>query len=183
MSRDDETEALHRALLAAFPSQGALEQMLRFGMGWRLAEIAAGNLSDQVFAILKFAEARGLVSRLVEAASAANPDNPELRAVATRAANAVARQPSESPVRVVQVDKRALRHTILDAYSLEELELLCADLEEQLNARGHGIRLSLEELGGSSKPAKVLNLIEFLDRRQLLNTLVETVRQQRPGQS
>jgi hypothetical protein len=181
VSRDNETEALHRALLAAFPSQGALEQMLRFGMGWRLAEIASGNLSDQVFAILKFAEARGLVSRLVEAARAANPDNPALRAVATRAADAVARQPSESPV--VQVDKRALRHAILEAYSLEELELLCADLEEQLNARGHGIRLSLEELGGSSKPAKVLNLIEFLDRRHLLNTLVETVRQQRPGQS
>ena len=180
MSRDDETEALHRALLAAFPSQGALEQMLRFGMGWRLAEIASGNLSDQVFAILKFAEARGLVSRLVEAARAANPDNPGLRAVATGAADAVARQPSESRV---QVDKRALRHAILEAYSLEELELLCADLEQQLNARGHGIRLSLEELGGSSKPAKVLNLIEFLDRRHLLNTLVETVRQQRPGQS
>src|SRR5688500_4233001 len=74
-------ETLHRTLLSAFPTQRALEQMLRFGMDLNLAEIASGNLSDQVFDVIRYAEARGVVPRLVESALAANPTNPDLRAL------------------------------------------------------------------------------------------------------
>jgi hypothetical protein len=74
--------ALYRALLSAFPQEGELERMLDLGMGIRLAEIASGNLSNRVHAVVTFAEARGLTSALVRAALTANPENPELRALA-----------------------------------------------------------------------------------------------------
>src|SRR5262245_35071168 len=74
-------ETLHRALLSAFPTQRGLEQMVRFGMNLNLAEVASGNLSDQVFDVLRYAEARGVVPQLVESALAANPTNPDLRAL------------------------------------------------------------------------------------------------------
>ena len=176
-------EALYRALLSAFPSEEALERMLRFGMSLNRAEIASGNLSDQVFAIIRFAEARGLLATLLQASLAANPNNVDLRALPA-ADFETPRTPavgSTEPASAAKVDKVALRRTIQDAYALEELQLLCADVEERCKRLGHDVRLSLDDVGGATKPVKVLNLIEFLDRRRLLDVLVQTVRDQRPG--
>ncbi len=38
-----------------------------------------------------------------------------------------------------------------------------------------------EIVGGSGKPAQVLNLIQYLDRRGYLDYLVKAVRRARPG--
>jgi len=180
-----DVEALYRGLLSAFPNEGALERMLRFGMGLNLAEIATGNLSNQVFAVVRFAEANGRLDQLRQAALAANPGNADLSALPELRTHAPATEGATSADRrtgaAATVDKRALRQAIQEFYTLEELQLLCADLEEHLKARGHDINLSLDDIGGATKPVKVLNLIEFLDRRRVLDVLVDAVRDQRPG--
>lgn len=179
-----ELEALHRALLSAFPNGSALEQMLMFGMGISLAEIASGNLSNQVFQVIRFVEAKGQLDQLIQSAVAANPGNPGLRAVADLRAQRPAKPEAAAPnsfSAVVKIDKVALRKAIQASFTAEELEVLCADIQQTLNLRGHDVQVSLEEVGGASKTAKLLNLIEFLDRRRLLDVLVQAVREQRPG--
>jgi hypothetical protein len=181
---DRELEALYRALLSAFPSEGALERMLRFGMGLNRAEIASGNLSNQVFDVIRFAEARGQIDQLIRSAIAANPGNADLKAVAELRAQTVVTQGAptvNASVAAAKVDKLALRNAIQESYTLEELQLLCADLQEHLKTRGREVRLSFDDIAGATKAIKVLNLIEFLDRRRLLDVLVETIRNQRPG--
>ncbi len=176
-------EALYRALLSAFPTEEALEKMLRFGMGVNLAEIASGNLSDQVFAVIRFAEAQGLLATLLQSSLAASPNNAsllalsELRFDSTSARTVALTEPGS----VSKVDKVALRNAIQQAYALEELQLLCADLQERCKTLGHDVGVSLDDIGGTTKPVKILNLIEFLDRRRLLGVLVQAVREQRPG--
>ena len=184
MTSGGDTQALYRALLSAFPSTGELARMLQFGMQLNLAEIASGNLSEQTFAVVRFAEARGLVDQLLNSAVAANPDNAELRAYVDRRAHAQAAPTATvapAPDVATKINKVALRKAIQDAFTLEELEILCADLQDSLADRGHEIRVSLDDLAGATKPAKILSLIEFLDRRRVLEFLVERVREQRPG--
>jgi hypothetical protein len=79
------------------------------------------------------------------------------------------------------VDKRTLRETMVQAFSLDELELLCADIEHDLAANGIALQVNLELVGGSGKPGKVLSLISYLDRRGHLTYLVTAVRRARPG--
>jgi hypothetical protein len=79
------------------------------------------------------------------------------------------------------VDRTRLRNVIVERFTVEELEILCADLDQRLRTRLGADRLSLENLGGEGKPAKVLNLIEFVENRDLLDELVKMVREQRPG--
>jgi hypothetical protein len=79
------------------------------------------------------------------------------------------------------VDKRALRDAILNSFNLEDLDLLCADIEQDLKENNISLSVSLEMVGGSSKTSKVLNLIEYLARRQYLGYLVAAVRRARPG--
>jgi hypothetical protein len=79
------------------------------------------------------------------------------------------------------VDKRALRERMVQAFSLDELELLCADIEHDLAANGIALQVNLELVGGNGKPSKVLNLISYMDRRGYLAYLVTAVRHARPG--
>jgi hypothetical protein len=79
------------------------------------------------------------------------------------------------------VDKRALREAMILNFGLEDLEVLCADVEEALKDAGLPLQVNLEIVGGSGKRAKVLNLIQYLDRRGYLGYLVQAVRSVRPG--
>ena len=73
---------LHDALMAGFPSPGALSRFLSFHMEVPLSTIAGqGGLSDQVFDLIVWAEARGRLFELVEKAVLDNPDNADLRLV------------------------------------------------------------------------------------------------------
>ena len=79
------------------------------------------------------------------------------------------------------VDARSLREAMTRAFSMEELEVLCADVQVMLHDAGIDEQVSLELVGGASKVARVLNLIQFLERRGYLGYLVEAVRATRPG--
>jgi hypothetical protein len=79
------------------------------------------------------------------------------------------------------VDKRALREIMTQAFSIEELQVLCDDVHHELKNAGIGLAVDLDTVGGSGKTAKVLNLIQYLDRRGYLDTLVKAVRSARPG--
>jgi hypothetical protein len=78
-------------------------------------------------------------------------------------------------------DKRALREAMIPAFSIADLEILCDDVEADLESDGVKLQVNLETVGGSSKPAQVLNLIQYLDRRGYLAYLVAAVRRVRPG--
>ena len=83
--------------------------------------------------------------------------------------------------RSTTVDKRALRKAMVQAFSLEELDTICADVEQLLADDGIKLQVNLEIVGGSSKAGKVLNLIGYLDRREYLAPLVTALRRERPG--
>ena len=78
-------------------------------------------------------------------------------------------------------DKRALREAIVAVFTLEELEALCADIEQDLSDNGIALQVDLEIVGGTTKTVQVLRLIEHLDRRGYLDYLVRAVRRRRPG--
>ncbi len=92
-----------------------------------------------------------------------------------------AASPAENQPVQATVDKRILRQALVQSFSLEELEVLCADIQQILADDGIDLPVSLEMAGGSEKPAKVLKLIEYLDRRGHLGVLAEAVRRERPG--
>jgi hypothetical protein len=76
--------------------------------------------------------------------------------------------------------KRALRVAILKEFNEEELKVLCADLEEDLQNGGKDLEIDLEIAGGTTKEGKILNLIEYLENRNCLPSLLTAVRRARP---
>lgn len=103
---------------------------------------------------------------------------PDAAATAGDGAGAAVAGPHAS----ARIDTRALRVAMVNAFSREELDALCFDLQEELRADGiYDGPISLEVVGGNSKTALVLNLIQYLERRMLLPHLVDMVRSSRPG--
>jgi hypothetical protein len=91
---------------------------------------------------------------------------------------------TEAPTSVlppVAVDKRALREAIIKNFGQTDLDLLCADVEQDLANDGIDLQVNTAIVGGNSLPAQVLNLIQYLDRRAYLDYLVKAVRRARPG--
>lgn len=84
-------------------------------------------------------------------------------------------------LRRTAVDKRALRETMVQAFNLEDIEALCADVEQDLSDDGINLLVNLEMVGGISKPGKILNLIDYLDHRGYLAYLVTAIRRVRSG--
>lgn len=73
---------LLNALLSAFTSSSALSQMVSIHLNENLNAIASGGgLRDIAFNLIQWAESRDDVGRLIAAARAANPGNPDLRAI------------------------------------------------------------------------------------------------------
>ena len=68
------------------------------------------------------------------------------------------------------VDKRTLREAMIDSFGREDLEILCADVEQALQdaglqEAGRPVQLSLDMFRGGGIQLKVLDLIRHLDRR------------------
>ncbi|MDQ1640639.1 MAG: hypothetical protein QOF62_3978 [Pyrinomonadaceae bacterium] len=80
----------------------------------------------------------------------------------------------------VGVDKRTLREAIVQFFDMGDLAVLCVDVQEALKADGIELAVNLDMVGGEGKRTKVLNLIDYLDRRGRLPYLVSAVRQARP---
>ena len=79
------------------------------------------------------------------------------------------------------VDKRALREAMMKAFSMDEIEILCSDVQEALAEDGKELQVNLDVIGGDSKGVQVLNLITYLERRGYLGYLEQAVREARPG--
>lgn len=79
------------------------------------------------------------------------------------------------------VDRRALLKILVSKFRREDLETLCFDIEEDLKNAGNKLEVNLEMVGGTGKEAKARGLIEYLDNRDHLETLVRAVRKARPG--
>lgn len=77
---------LREAILSAFPALPELQTMVSDYLDLNLATVAppAGDLEEQSFALIQWLESRGKLGDLVLAARYANPDNPELYALAFR---------------------------------------------------------------------------------------------------
>ena len=88
--------------------------------------------------------------------------------------------PKPSPPTPAGVDLRALREAIVQFFSNSELAELCFDVQEDLRANGINLEVNLDIFGGDGKRAKVLNLIQYLERRSCLPYLIEAVRKARP---
>ena len=94
---------LRDALLDAYTSQASLRQMVRFELDENLETIAGGgDLAEQTFNLIDWAERTGRLLELVEKAHHFNPGNARLRAfAASLAGNAPAPQSgSSSPAHV-----------------------------------------------------------------------------------
>jgi len=68
------------------------------------------------------------------------------------------------------VDRIKLRENINRYFSLDEIESLCFDLG-----------VDFENIGGSSKPGKVLELIQYMERRGRLDELAQACNKSRPN--
>jgi class 3 adenylate cyclase len=79
------------------------------------------------------------------------------------------------------VDPAALLDAMGRAFSVEELAILCAEVKDDLRKAGIDLQVDLEAVGGETKPAKILNLIGYLERRGYLPHLIRAVRRARPG--
>ncbi|MFO0761691.1 MAG: effector-associated domain EAD1-containing protein [Byssovorax sp.] len=78
----EQMKALHAALLGAFPTEGDLTRMVRFGLSENLAAIAgSGPLNDVIFKLLEWAAAHGKLDALLAAAQRQNPGHAALKAV------------------------------------------------------------------------------------------------------
>lgn len=79
------------------------------------------------------------------------------------------------------LDKRSLRTAMVEAFNLEDLDVICQDVQEELNNNGIELLVNMDMVGGQGKAGKILNLIEYLARRGYLPYLLRAVRQARPG--
>jgi hypothetical protein len=91
--------------------------------------------------------------------------------------------PSNSSRRTVELvdvnrlpSKVMLRDFIVSKFNEEDLDALCQNLSETLPEP-----VDIEKVGGKGRGAKVLNLIEWADRRDWYSELVEGVRRVRGG--
>lgn len=88
---------------------------------------------------------------------------------------------NELVVKALLADKRMLRKALIGAYSMEELEILCADIEQHLTNGGVSLSVRLELAGKRANlEGKALDIIEYLDRHGHLQYLPLTMLQDRP---
>jgi hypothetical protein len=79
------------------------------------------------------------------------------------------------------LNKTRMREEISSSFSIDELKNLCQDIQQCFVDEGIKVRVDLADIEGNNRLAKVRELIEYLDRRQLLSYLASAVRRARPG--
>jgi len=167
------------ALLDGFPTRADLELLSLDGLGVTLdVATSDGALPAQTRELILHAQAHGTLEALLRAAVDLRPRNEIIRQLAADFPRWTAER---APLAEAPVNPTRLRQAIVDAFSVEELQMLSADVEDLLRGRGVNIPVSLEIVGGAGKPAQVLNLVQYLQRRGQLPVLIEAVRATRPG--
>lgn len=76
--------------------------------------------------------------------------------------------------------RQKLRAVLRGGFNREELEQLCADIQDDLAASNITERLSLDIVGGNSLDSRSLNLLTYLERRGYLSYLERAVARARP---
>jgi len=89
--------------------------------------------------------------------------------------------PPGQPCPNAALDRRALRTALVNHFSIEGLDELCAEVQQDLKDRGIILQVNLEMVGGEGKTGKILKLIEYLDHRGYLGCLETAARRLRPG--
>ncbi len=79
------------------------------------------------------------------------------------------------------VDRPALRKALIECFSLEELDILCQDVKQDLADDGIELLVSLDIAGGDGVEGKASNLIKYMDRRGYLAYLIKWARKERPN--
>lgn len=83
--------------------------------------------------------------------------------------------------RLVVTNRLRIRDVLVKHFSVDELKLLCDDITDAFKRDGIQQRVDLEIVGGNSLETYALNLIQHLERRELLSYLIEAVNTQRPN--
>lgn len=89
--------------------------------------------------------------------------------------------PANAPL-TTAVDLVKLRDLIVARKKLEDLELLCQDVEQEMRNDGIDLQFDMEMVGGQGKPVRVKRLIEYLDSRGKLAYLVRRIRKEYTGE-
>jgi len=176
------------AALRAVFNRDTLERWLDYTMDVRLDDVTPPNvaLPITVHKLIEWAESSGRLDELIGKAGKANPDHPLMKAFIAAWQEAAARpQPAPArpaPAPAAVVDAGALRRAMAGAFSVDELEQLCAEVEDELRKQGIDEPLSLDIVGASGGlQNKILALVKYLDRRGRLPALVVVVRRLRAG--
>jgi hypothetical protein len=74
-----------------------------------------------------------------------------------------------------------LRDRLVEGFNLEELKILCADVSAAMIQDGINQKVDLDMVGGANKESIALNLVQWMERRGLLNYLVEEAEKARPS--
>ncbi len=82
---------------------------------------------------------------------------------------------------VERVNKRALREMIIKYFSSGDLELLCADIQQDLTSHNIELLVNLDIVGGENLRMQALNLISYMEHRGYLSYLIQAIRLARPG--
>ncbi|MEO1377060.1 MAG: effector-associated domain EAD1-containing protein [Cyanobacteria bacterium J06635_10] len=78
----EEIEELTNAIIKAYPDKFNLKKMVRYKLNEKLDLIAGGeNMAQVVFELIEWAEAKGMLEKLVQAALEYNPGNRELQRI------------------------------------------------------------------------------------------------------
>lgn len=83
--------------------------------------------------------------------------------------------------RLGAVDKRTLREAMVRSLALDDLAIICVEVEEEMKSRGYNEKVDLDTLRGSGLNMKVLSLIQHMENRGQLALLAQIVEQHRPG--
>lgn len=173
-------EALVKALLAAFPSPPSLSRLTRFKLDLNLSAVATGNLHDQTFALVEWAETNGRLRDLIVGARDQNPGNPTLAAFA----RSVGVDVPDAPPSPLNVTPPPVTLTSDPAAISRELRAVLASLYDDPRdairlATDAGISRARVDFSG---PAQIVwfNLLEEASRSSRVTALIEAARSEYP---
>jgi hypothetical protein len=159
---------LQPALLHAF-NNATLRQMVRVELDQNLDVIASGeNLGEQIFNLIEWAQRTGNLIRLIQGALNAVPDNTALQAFVQSVA-------STGPTALPKLNGLQLARfylALLDAFTAVTLrQMVRVEFDQSLEAVASGENLS----------TVVFNLIEWAERTDNLNRLIQGALNTIPG--
>lgn len=79
------------------------------------------------------------------------------------------------------VQPNKLRKVLVDSFTIDDLKLLCSDIEQDLKNDVIDLKVDLDIIGGDGQEIRCHNLITYLARRGYLQYLVKAVLRVRPN--